>query len=195
MDVKFEVDGLDWALKVSGFPMTTELDEEELTPPYEVFREDRKTLDRADKLSDVPKGSGHDTFLKGINVRMMITAPQYWWMQAQRYSFIDIVSSQSKMHKLTEMDVRMMVNEYVDEHFINYLTMLIEKYQEGLISFQYVISNVPMGLELTAGVTCNYLQLKTIYSQRRDHKLDEWQYFCDSIEVLPYSRWITGSDN
>ena len=51
--------------------------------------------------------------------------------------------------------------------------------------FQQIISNCPMGLELTARITDNYLQLKSKYIQRRHHKLEEWQYYCDWIETLP----------
>jgi hypothetical protein len=42
-----------------------------------------------------------------------------------------------------------------------------------------------MGYELWMGISTNYLQLKTIYFQRRNHKLDEWKYFCKWIEKLP----------
>lgn len=34
-------------------------------------------------------------------------------------------------------------------------------------------------------MTTNYRQLKTIYFQRKDHKLDEWHKFCDWCESLP----------
>jgi hypothetical protein len=45
----------------------------------------------------------------------------------------------------------------------------------------------PMGLELTARITTNYLALKTIYNQRHNHKLEEWRDFCKEIETLPYA--------
>jgi len=52
--------------------------------------------------------------------------------------------------------------------------------------FMKVISNIPAGFEYWAGMTSNYLQLKTIYFQRKNHKLKEdWGYFCDWIEGLP----------
>ena len=55
------------------------------------------------------------------------------------------------------------------------------------------ISNCPLGLELWMGITTNYLQLKTIYQQRKNHKLKEdWGVFCDMIEKLPMSELITG---
>ena len=46
----------------------------------------------------------------------------------------------------------------------------------------------PCGLKLTARMTTNYLQLKTIYHQRKNHRLQEWQDFCKWIETLPYAK-------
>jgi hypothetical protein len=45
-----------------------------------------------------------------------------------------------------------------------------------------------MGYEMWMGISTNYLQLKTIYKQRRKHKLEEWKYFCDWIETLPQAK-------
>ena len=56
---------------------------------------------------------------------------------------------------------------------------------------QILYSN-PAGFELTARMTTNYRQLKTIYTQRRSHRLPEWQDFCRWIETLPHSEFITG---
>ena len=40
-------------------------------------------------------------------------------------------------------------------------------------------------------MTTNYRQLKTIYCQRRTHRLPEWRVFCEWIETLPYADFIT----
>ena len=54
----------------------------------------------------------------------------------------------------------------------------------------------PMGLELTARVTTNFLQLKTIYNQRKNHKLPEWLQFCEFIKSLPFAEeFIIGKEN
>jgi len=148
--------------------------------------------DRADKLADNPAGTGHNCFLKGITIQADITAPQYWWLQWSRYSFSEIVSSQSKMHKITEMEIKGQCNNYVDDRAIELLECIVERYNEGFDSFQRVIANCPMGLMLTARITTNYLQEKTIYQQRRSHKLEEWQEYCDWLESLPNSEWIIG---
>ena len=42
-------------------------------------------------------------------------------------------------------------------------------------------------------VQCSYLQLKTIYFQRRNHKLKEdWVTFCDWCETLPMFKELVG---
>ncbi|MGL5714060.1 MAG: hypothetical protein ACRCX2_13645 [Paraclostridium sp.] len=60
-------------------------------------------------------------------------------------------------------------------------------YEDGNVStlYHYIIVNLPQGQNKWMSVTTNYLQLKTMYQQRRGHKLDAWQEFCDWIESLP----------
>ena len=58
--------------------------------------------------------------------------------------------------------------------------------------YMYIISSCPQGLEKTMRVSTNYLQLKTIWKQRRNHKLYDWQNFCDWIETLPFFKELTG---
>jgi len=50
------------------------------------------------------------------------------------------------------------------------------------------MSNLPMGLELTMRVTSNYLQLKSIYHQRKGHRMSFWKDYCDWVENLPFFR-------
>ena len=149
---------------------------------------------RAKRLGSVPAGSGHDCFLKGVVVQADITAPQYWWLQWQRYHFHDIISSESKMYGILKMNIDVQCNEYVDAPVKEHLKSLlaawnnIDIYLDGKDKkdlFQRIIANTPMGLMLKARITTNYLQLKTIWHQRKNHKLQEWQVFCVWIEGLP----------
>ena len=48
-----------------------------------------------------------------------------------------------------------------------------------------ILYSNPCGFKLTAGMTTNYRQLKTIYYQRKTHRLPEWREFCAEIEKLP----------
>lgn len=58
--------------------------------------------------------------------------------------------------------------------------------------YMYIISNCPQGLEKTMRVSTNYLQLKTMYLQRKNHKLYDWREFTKWIETLPYFKELTG---
>ena len=51
--------------------------------------------------------------------------------------------------------------------------------------FNIIIANAPCGLMLTARMTTNYLQLKSIVNQRSNHKMQEWRLLCDYFKTLP----------
>lgn len=198
-DVKIEmirIYGVEESFIASGYPMMANI------PNLSVINDN--TIKRAKKLGTAPAGSGHDCYLKGIVVQFDLTAPQYTWLQILRYHFLDIVSSQSKMHKISQFNLEEQCNKYVDPKVIEILQKYIEYYnnyelyadlfgEDALPKeelWQRILSNTPMGLMLKARITTNYLQLKTIYHQRRHHKTREWQVICDWIETLPYFKHI-----
>lgn len=169
-----------------------------------------KSLERAIKLAKTPSGSGHQTFLSGIRVSFDMVYPNYISPELQRYHWIDIVTSSSKMHKMLQMDFSKCCNKYVLKETIARMQTLIAEYNiiqsmleikaksEGLDEkdeqylyekWMVILSNCPQGIELFMRVSTNYLQLKTIWRQRRHHKLKEdWGAVCDFIESLPYAK-------
>lgn len=210
--VNVEVFGLERAIKASGNPMTlgdidTRVDLDLLSfSEKEVFL--KKDASRACKLGAAERGSGHDNFLSGILVQFDVKYPQYWSMEFQRYHFAQIVSSQSKMHRLclaaTKEEFDGMFNKYVDKEMIDRVRTYVDAYNavpthgdwngyDRYHWFMKALSNLPMGYEMWMTVTTNYLQLRTIYAQRRCHKLQEdWGPFCDMIEELPRFRELCG---
>ena len=146
--------------------------------------------DRIDKLGRCEIGTGHDNFLNGIIVQFDLTFSIKAWVEMQRYHFIDFVSSQSTMHCISKMDIKSMCNEYVSDVVIAEVERLKKAYLDNPTPKNYLelLYNVPVGFELTARMTTNYRQLKTIYAQRRTHRLEDWQVFCDFIEKLPYAK-------
>ena len=142
---------------------------------------------RIDKLSSVKVGTGHDTALKGIIVQFDIRYPEFWSPQLQRYNFVDIISSQSKMHSIAKKpleqdDFYMPISEYT----IGRLNKLIEAGD-----LETVMNELPSGYMKWMALSASYLSLKTIYSQRKHHKLAFWREFCQWIETLPHSYLIT----
>ena len=164
-----------------------------LTPPEYSTEEFQKALPRAIQLANTPNGSGHQNFLKGIRVSFDIRYPAYFSPELQRYNFVDIVTSSSKMHKLLKMDMSTCFNDYVSEDNKTQMRALIQAYnqQPSYENWMRVLSNCPLGIELFMRCSTNYLQLRTIYHQRKHHKLKEdWvQAFCnDFVEKLPYAK-------
>lgn len=185
-----KVFGLEDSIRGAKFPMATDLDfvTEELTPGIK-------------KLAMSPKGEGHDNWLNGVIVQFDLTATNKFWVEMERYHFIDFVSSQSTMHRITQFDLDEVYNEYVDPRIIEIMREKQLRYKNEDITekerkqlyYELLYSN-PAGFKLTARMTTNYRQLKTIYSQRLNHRLQEWEDFCAWIETLPESYLITGKE-
>lgn len=176
----------------------------------------KESLARAIQLANTPNGSGHQNFLKGIRVSFDIKYPCYISPELQRYNWIDIVTSSSKMHKLLCMDMDKACNKYISQETVLKMEKLINEYNElsknppkiavfilrnreqidasgknEILYYKWmqIISECPQGLELFMRVSTNYLQLKTIYQQRKHHKLrEDWGAFCKFVEKLPYTK-------
>lgn len=169
----------------SGFAMRTE------KPEY-TDEEFEKSLARAMRLAKAGGGSGHSNFRKGIRVSFDIKYPQYFTPELQRYGFVDIVTSSSKMHRLVKMDMDCCFNKYVLPEMKDIMKRLIVAYNENpsYEKFMTALSCCPLGVELFMRCSTNYEQLATIYRQRKNHRLKEdWvEGFCrDFIETLPYA--------
>lgn len=162
-----------------------------LEQPQYTEEEFRKSLPRAIQLAKMGGGSGHSNFRVGIRVSFDIKYPNYFSPELQRYHFLDIVTSSSKMHKLVNMNMDACFNKYVTDESKEQMKRLIKAYNDDQCyeKFIVVLSNCPMGIELFMRCTTNYEQLATIYKQRKYHKLKEdWKHFCDFIKSLPYAQ-------
>lgn len=180
-DVK--VYGFDESVKASKYPMAVDTD-----------KCTSEVTERVKSLAGVATGTGHDQFLTGIIVQFDLTFSLKAWTEAQRYHFLDFVSSQSTMHRICKFDIEEQCNEYVHIGTISIVKGLVDCYNNDPTPENYlrVLYNIPTGFRLTARMTTNYRQLKTIYQQRKTHRLPEWREFCSWIESLPYSELITG---
>lgn len=188
-----EVYGFHESIKASKYPMSIDIAKCSDVPSVNTM-----------KLASVPTGTGHDNFLKGIVVQFDLTMTSKMSVELERYHFIDFVSSQSTMHRITKFDLDKAYIKYVDPRCIEIMkekvadyNALQEKIQncdiadkaalEDIAKVKYleILYTNPCGMRLTARMTTNYQQLKTIYQQRRTHRLPEWQTFCDWVETLP----------
>src|SRR5574344_1586244 len=112
-----KVYGLDDSVKASKYPMSVNVDSLncDITPTV-------------CKLGNVEKGSGHDNFLKGIIVQFDLTMTPKMSVELERYHFIDFISSQSTMHRITKFNLDNAYIEYVDKRAIDIMKEKIEEY-------------------------------------------------------------------
>ena len=170
-----------------------------ITPAQITDEEFNASMPRAIMLANSPSGSGHQTFLSGIRVSFDIKYPNYISPELQRYHWIDIVSSSSKMHRLSSMDMDTCFNKYVTDESKEQMKRLVKKFNDtkSYEDFMVMLSNCPQGIELFMRVSTNYLQLRTLYRQRKTHKLKEdYGTVCEFIEKLPYANeFIIGNNS
>jgi len=184
---KTSIYGFDESVRRAKFPLSTEVSE--LT----------STLTKGiTGLAQSEPGSGHDQWLTGIIVQFDLTFTIKAWTEAERYHFFDFVSSQSTMHRIARFTNKDRYSSYTDPRIIEIMDELIEDYNktpenspERADKYLKILYSNPCGMYLTAGMTTNYRQLKTIYRQRKNHRLPEWREFCKWIEHLPHSELIT----
>jgi hypothetical protein len=193
---------LEESLHAAGYPMRTSTEWQE---------EPSVTLKRGMNLSKAADWVGaHDQFLTGIRVSFDLTFTNKAWVEAERYRFLEFVSSQSTMHRITKFDMDYCYNGYVDPRVIAVMKEKVEQYNQlqeeiktvdptvkyeirrltNLLTQKYleILYTNPAGFTLTARMTTNYRCLKNIWRQRRNHRLPEWREFCKWIETLPYAK-------
>ena len=173
-DIK--VYGLDESIKRAKYPMSVDTSK----PTTELTKGIRA-------LAQSRTGEGHDQALTGIIVQFDLKYTVKAWTEAERYTFLDFISSQSTMHRIAKFDLDKQYSKYTDTRMIEIMKELVAKYNETGDPEDYlrVLYSNPCGFQLIAGMTTNYRQLKTIYQQRKNHRLPEWREFCAWIETLP----------
>lgn len=192
-----KVYGLEESIKGAKYPMSVDIDSlnSDLTPGIKA-------------LANSKKGEGHDQWLTGVIVQFDLTFSVKAFVEAERYHFLDFVSSQSTMHRIAKFDLDKAYIDYVDSRIIEIMKAKVERYnrlvamkpaadlpeydQEIKDAYLEILYSNPCGFRLTARLTTNYRQLRTIFSQRRNHRLPEWREFCKWITTLPHSDLITG---
>ena len=192
---------LEESMKAAGYPMQTEIVTGQLA---------ENDLARAQRLVNATKtgNTAHAQFMTGIRVNFDLTFTNKAWVEAERYRFLEFVSSQSTMHRITKFDLDEQYIEYVDPRIIEIMKEKVNEYNEliankpsdeaseqlkidyiNLCKRKYleILYSNPAGFKLTARMTTNYRCLRNIYIQRKDHRLPEWKAFCSWIETLPYA--------
>lgn len=158
-------------------------------------------------------GTDHRKFMRMITVYVDITGPLYWWKEFDTYKVGTVANSCSTMHKIQEKEFTLedFSHEHLSEPAISILKNTIEALNQardlylGYDGFKHqwgdwekkhywwqMIQLLPSSYNQKRTVMMNYEVLANIYKSRKNHKLDEWNTFCEWIETLPYSELIYG---
>lgn len=172
----------------------------------------KNDLNLAQRL--IKAGPEHRKFLRQIFVSFDMTAPFFYWKEFDTYKVGTVANSCSTMHKLAsypididnfeiedfnpdlifwtndngDSPVDYEIKDHIEDH-IFFLEKLRQKYLETKDKryWKELVRWLPESWLQKRTVTLNYENLRSMYLQRKNHKLSEWRYFCDWIKTLPYS--------
>ena len=158
---------------------------------------DHSLMERLDNA-----GTEHRKFMRMIPVWVTLSAPLYWWKEADTYKVGTTRNSCSTMHKIQakEFTLEDFSCEHLNEVSLADLKRTIDCLNANRIIFNaekekdswwQMIQLRPSSYNQKATLFLNYEVLSNIYHQRKNHKLDDWHVFCDWIRELPYSELIT----
>ena len=179
----------------------------------EDFRVGEKDYDLMSRLAKA--GKDHRKYMRMMSVYVRITAPLYWWKEADTYKIGTVANSCSTMHKIQEKEFTL--DDFSHEHLVktNLLDIIIDdlnsnrtiyndydnqsdefkaKFSKKDVWWQ-MIQLLPSSYNQTRNVMLNYEVLSNMYHSRKNHKLDEWKDFCKWIEELPLSDLITNRED
>lgn len=177
---ELKVYDMEECISASGYPMRTKA---EILPLTE------KDIKRVYSLTKASNGNGaHGQFLSGILVSFNLRCSNKMWVEMERYKYVVFDSSQSTMHRICKFDPKEQCVDEVDDRIIDIVQEKINEYNANptIENYRTVLYNVPSGFQLTARLNTNYRCLLNIYIQRHNHRLKEWQDFCQyMLDNLP----------
>lgn len=159
-----------------------------------------KDLGLAQRL--IQAGNEHAKFLRMIHVQTDITAPRYIWSEFDTYHF-NTKNSCSTMHRLLNKQSPISIAQFQFEPSeleeieatCDYLNILRDQYLASTDSKEKnkllarAKSILPEGFLQYRTVDTNYAELRTMYFQRRNHRLEDWNTdFVTWVDSLPYAK-------
>jgi hypothetical protein len=131
---------------------------------------------------------------------MDVTAPLYWWKEADQYKIGVTTNSCSTMHKIHAREFgvddfsvervsgesgRQLIYAIVD--YLNYNRKMFNDTKDKQY-WHNMIQILPTSYNQLRTVTLNYEVLRNMYHARKNHKLTEWVDLTKVIEALPYAK-------
>lgn len=134
------------------------------------------------------KQGGHNKFLESIIVWLDVTAPRYWWQQADTYR-ISSKQSESTMHTILKGCLEQYAfYEPIPVELLDYLNRQIEA--KELDKVKRVLPESFMQRRIWC---LSYKTLQNMYHQRINHKLQEWRDFLGLVvDGIEHPEYVVG---
>lgn len=155
-----------------------------LTSGYE--KPEDLPFDKSKKLEEIAsvlcrKGAGEDKFLRQIMFWWDVTAPRFWWAEADTFKVGTVAQSESTMHTIMRRPLEARDFEYtVPSSVRNSLNRMHLEYAETKDEnvFLELKNALPEGFLQRRIWTLNLANMKNIYRQRINHRLPQWHTVC-----------------
>ena len=151
----------------------------------------------------IKAGGEHSKFMRMIHVSVDVDMPRYWWSEADTYHF-NTKNSCSTMHKLLNNDNPITKDLFVwCEEDNDIVSAVVDRLESLRQEYKNPTSSTDKNRLLVRAkrllmegflqmrtLDTNYAELRSIYFQRRNHRLkEEWvDTFCKWVESLPYAK-------
>jgi len=163
-----------------------------LTSEYECW--DAVPFDKVERLKKTAsvlcrKGGGEDKFLRQIAFWWDVTAPRYWWAEADTFKVGTVAQSESTMHTimhhpLTNADFEAPV-PYAVRNSLDRMWREYRDTKDPKLFFE-LKNALPEGFLQRRIWTLNLANMKNIYRQRKSHRLSQWRQICETFaEATP----------
>lgn len=149
----------------------------------------------------VAAGSDHRKFMRMLIFTCDVSAPLYWWKEADTYKVASVRNSCSTMHKIEAK--KFVLDDFAHEHLLPggldalaYTIAQLNFYRDKFINggdkqdWWQLIQLLPDSYIQRATVQFSYETLRNQYHARKNHKQDEWHTWAEMLETLPESDLI-----
>ena len=204
-----EVFGIEGAMRGMRNPLNS-WDKADTTVSDDILEIGENDLNLATRL--IKAGTEHRKFLRMIHVQMDVTAPLYWWKEADTYKVGTTINSCSTMHKIAAKEFTLddfshehliddqddfenengQISSYKDFLYYDVLDVLNTARRQYLETkdkkyWWQMIQLLPSSYNQRRTWDMSMETLLSILHQRKNHKLDEWNEFRDiCLEQVPY---------
>ena len=204
-----EVFGIEGAMRGMRNPLNS-WDKADTTVSDDILEIGENDLNLATRL--IKAGTEHRKFLRMIHVQMDVTAPLYWWKEADTYKVGTTTNSCSTMHKIAAKEFTLddfshehliddqddfenengQISSYKDFLYYDVLDVLNTARRQYLETkdkkyWWQMIQLLPSSYNQRRTWDISMETLLSILHQRKNHKLDEWNEFRDiCLEQVPY---------